>query len=104
MMFDPVIFILLFFLGLVIDKAWYHIDYDKYEKGLEVHEHYHIGLEIGIIAVIFNYYDLLGLTLAFILAEWSQTNYFAYQSNHFKQSSIIGISLLTTFLSLYFIL
>lgn len=95
------IFAIGFILGLLIDVAWWNINYKKYEKGLEIHEHYHIGLEIGILGVILGAFIpifssiAMGLMLAFILAEWSQDHKFALKSGHFKQSSIIGIGLFT---------
>jgi hypothetical protein len=82
-----------FILGLILDVLWWKIDYSKYEKGLEVHEHYHIGLELGIIGVLLNQEIFIGLMMSFILAEWSQKNQFALGSNHFKGSTLIGIIL-----------
>jgi hypothetical protein len=80
-------------LGLIIDKIWYNINYSKYEKGVEFLEHYHIGIILITLSVLFNFYWVLGLGLAFILAEWTQKHYFALNSIHFKLSSFIGIGL-----------
>ena len=82
-------------IGLVMDTIWWRINYSKYEKGLEAHEHYHIGLELGIIGIILHQEIFTGLMVAFVLAEWSQDHPFALKSGHFKESTIIGIILFT---------
>jgi hypothetical protein len=103
--------ILAFILGAlvtcVVDTFWWEIDYKKAEKGLEWHEHYHVGLElviVGMIIALFNEFAaaiLYGAGLLFILAEWRQVveikgnkvipgHPFAYGSSHFKISSIVG--------------
>lgn len=87
-------FILIFFIvGVIADITWWRINYSKYEKGLEAHEHYHIGLEIAIIASLLNIEMLVGLSFAFIIAEWFQDHPFAINSKHFKKSTAIGILL-----------
>ena len=104
------IFAISFILGLFIDVAWWNVNYKKYEKGLEAHEHYHIGLEIGILGVILSVFIpifssiAMGLMVAFFLAEWSQDHKFALKSGHFKESSIIGIILFIAFIALVIIL
>lgn len=60
---------------------------------MEAHEHYHVGLELGIIGIILTSPIFIGLMVSFILAEWSQDHKFALGSSHFKLSTIIGISL-----------
>ena len=74
--------ILAFMLGALftclVDTFWWQIDYKKAEKGLEWHEHYHVGIElviVGMIIMLFNEfaaYFLFGAGLLFILAEWRQ--------------------------------
>lgn len=119
MILEIILFILGAFLVFVIDIIWWNIDFKKAEKGLEVHEHYHLGLELLIAGIGIAYivelpvYFLLGTGFAFIMAEWRQTveirktvdgqdtiqkvvpgHPFAYGSTHFKQSTTIGISLI----------
>ena len=66
---------------------------------MKAHEHYHIGLEAGIIAILiwpflpFASIILLGVMVGFVLKESEQKNDFALNSGHFKNSSIIGIIL-----------
>ena len=100
------IFAIGFVIGLLIDVAWWNINYKKYEKGLEAHEHYHIGIEVGILGLILGIFVPIigslsvGIMLSFILAEWTQDHKFALKSGHFKKSSIIGIGLFTLFIIL----
>jgi len=84
-----------FMIGLVLDVAWWQLNLDKsgIDKRFKAHEHYHIGLEIGIIGTILHQEILIGLMTAFVLAEWSQDHKFALNSGHFKQSTVIGIIL-----------
>jgi hypothetical protein len=79
--------------GLIMDVVWWKINYQKYEKGLEWHEHYHVGIEIAIVAAVINSYFLGGIAFAFILAEYLQEHKFAIKSGHFKESTIFGIVL-----------
>lgn len=98
------------FVTMIIDTLWWKIDYKKAERGLEVLEHYHIGIALLIGAVVTNlFYQpaswfLGGMGLLFVFAEWHQSveiagkkvipgKPFAYGSKHFKGSSIIGIIL-----------
>ena len=83
-----------FFIGLALDIGWWRINRSKYEKGLEAHEHYHIGFELGIIGAITGFPIFYGLMLAFVLAEWAQDHPFALKSKHFKESTIIGVILI----------
>jgi len=91
-----------FFIGLIIDVAWWHFGLDKssLDKKFKAHEHYHIGIEIGIIGILLQQPILQGVMFAFILAEWTQDHKFALQSGHFKQSTIIGIILFTAYVAL----
>lgn len=106
--------ILLFCIGgiitMLIDVVWWRIDYKKAEKGMEILEHYHMGIALFIAAVVIHsFYTpmswlMAGMGFMFVFAEWHQTieiagkkvvpgKPFAYGSKHFKQSSIIGIIL-----------
>lgn len=91
-------------LGLLLDRVWWESGLNKYEAGISVFEHYHWGL----LAWFLSYFayglvpDLLrGLGAALVLAEWGQTGEwvgdkwcrghpFAYGSNHFVPSTVIG--------------
>ncbi|MGI9229914.1 MAG: hypothetical protein ACR2P9_08660 [Gammaproteobacteria bacterium] len=111
---DPITALLLICAGgvgaMIIDVLWWNINYKKVEKGLEVLEHYHMGIILMIGAVLINLvYQpvslfLIGMGFVFIVAEWHQSveksgkkiipgKPFAYGSKHFKQSSAIGAGL-----------
>lgn len=109
-MFDIFGFILGAFVVMWLDIFWWHIDFKKLEKGLEWHEHYHVGLELLILAsfiAIFNEFAasvLFGASFLFLAAEWRQAievhgdkvkagHPFAYGSKHFTASTIVGITL-----------
>ncbi len=106
--------ILLFCVGgvaaMLIDTVWWHVHYQKIEKGFEIIEHYHIGLGLFITGIIVNQFIqeiawfVTGMGLLFIIAEWHQAveisnkkvipgKPFAWGSKHFRGSSIIGIIL-----------
>lgn len=112
-MFEIFPFIIGAFFVMLVDTFWWHIDYKKAEKGLEWHEHYHVGLELIIVALFMNLVNeasasfLFGAGFLFIAAEWRQAvevlnnkvkagHPFAYGSVHFKSSSIVG-AILTFF-------
>ena len=40
----------------IVDVWWYHIDYKKAEKGMEAHEHYHVGLELLIASCVISFF------------------------------------------------
>lgn len=120
-MFEIFPFILGAFLVMIIDTFWWHIDYKKAEKGMEAHEHYHVGIELIIVAIIVDYFNgfasyfLYGAGFLFIAAEWRQTvevlndkvkagHPFAYGSTHFKESSIIGVTLTVIVIVEYFLI
>ena len=113
-MYDIINTILLFCIGgvaaMIIDVVWWNIDYKKAEKGLEVFEHYHMGIILFIGAVLVNLvyqpasWFLAGMGLLFIAAEWHQSieilnkkvipgKPFALGSKHFKGSTTIGVCL-----------
>jgi len=100
------------FLGItIIDRIWFKIDYKKAEKGLEIFEHYHYGIilmGVSLITIIhiplLVSYAMLGAGAAFIYHESKQKNFFAYTSNHFCLSAIIGVILTVLFTVLYFLI
>ena len=90
--------------ALVVDTIWWRINFKKIEKGLEAHEHYHIGLELLILYMLTDFTLFAGMGLGFIISEWSQHievkgdkvvkgHPFAIGSTHLKQSTIIGAAL-----------
>lgn len=120
-MFEIFPFLIGALIVMLIDTFWWHIDYKKAEKGMEAHEHYHVGLELFIVAMIADLFNgaiasfLYGAGFLFIAAEWRQAieivqkkvipgHPFAYGSIHFKTSSIIGIGLTGSAILLYFYL
>jgi len=94
-------------LGLVLDRVWWEARLSKYESGVKELEHYHWGL----LAWFLSYFTprlvsefLWGLGAALVLAEWGQTGEwvgdrwrkghpFAYGSDHFVASTMIGVVL-----------
>lgn len=128
MISELILLVLGTFLVFIIDILWWNIDFKKAEKGMEAHEHYHVGIELLIVGLVVSFFNdlpsyfLIGAGFAFIMAEWRQTveikktvngevitqkvvpgHPFAYGSTHFKQSTIIGIGL-TIFLSILLVL
>ncbi len=111
MQLDVVAFILGSFTVMWVDVFWWQIDYKKMEKGLEWHEHYHLGLElmiVGLFVGILNDFAssfIFGAGFLFLAAEWRQAievvrnkvepgHPFAYGSTHFVSSTIVGAILL----------
>ncbi len=83
---------------------------------LKIHEHYHVGLELIIVAMVT--YPVIGLYASalvgagfgFIMAEWRQVHEirhnrvvkghpFAHESGHFRDSSILGACLIAVLMS-----
>ncbi len=118
MFIEIILFVIGSFIGFIFDTWWWTIDFKKAEKGLEAHEHYHVGMELLIIGIIVSFFSdvasflLGGLGFAFIMAEWRQVveirktengkekkkevvpgHPFAQGSEHFLSSTIIGIIL-----------
>ena len=104
--------------AMIIDTMWFRIDYKKAEKGLEAHEHYHVGIELAIVGVILWVINmdvlavgLFGMGAGFFMAEWQQKNAFALPAHptafhpnpppvsHFKQSTILGVILIAIFIT-----
>lgn len=122
MMVELLLFVMGVFAAFVLDTWWWMIDYRKAEKGLEFHEHYHAGLELLILALLtFKLastplaYIPAGLGFGLIIAEWRQAvevagrrvkpgHPFAYGSNHFTQSTLLGIVLTTILIALILLL
>jgi hypothetical protein len=120
MISEIILFILGAFLVFLVDTWWWRIDYSKIEKGLEFHEHYHVGLELLILGLLASYVTSLvaffpiGAGFGFIMAEWRQIveikgkqvkpgHPFAYGSEHFGKSTIVGIILTGIVLALLLI-
>lgn len=94
--------LLWFFLGLIVgvtlDYLWRKTGVSKYEKGLEVFEHYHWGLAFLILIrtlLKFSgiFLSLAGVGISFILSEITQKHPFALKSKHELPSTIIGFIL-----------
>ena len=92
-----------FFLGILagvaVDFLWWKTGISKYEKRIELFEHYHWGLTLLIFMktlLKFNeaFLFLAGTGIAFILAEITQDHPFALKSDHQLSSGMIGIALL----------
>lgn len=106
------------FAVFLVDIGWWSINFKKVEKGMEAHEHYHVGIELLIAGIVVSYfvdwpvYLMLGAGFAFIMAEWRQVveikktennkvtkkdvtpgHPFAIGSGHDAQSHTIGIGL-----------
>lgn len=90
--------------GLVLDLVWWHTGIRKAEKGVEWHEHYHVGLECWIAEAFLGTGFLTGMGMGFFLAEWTQSTEivgkkvlpghpFAYGSSHFRSSTWFGAAL-----------
>ena len=117
MEFDLIFFVIGAFGAFLLDTYWWvKPSFSKYEKGVLVyHEHYHFGLEliiVGIVLILVSkefsiplsivWSALVGAGFGFIMAEWRQIvephkgtvtlgHPFAYGSEHFKQSTQIGV-------------
>ena len=98
-----------FMIITILDRKWFEIDHKRIEQGYEVLEHYHlgiglIGIGIGIIAYLpLVSYGLIGAGMGLIYHESKQKNYFAIQSAHFRNSSIIGVILIIITITIYFL-
>ena len=84
--------------GVALDYLWRKTGVSKYEKGLEVFEHYHWGLAFLILMRILVklsgiFLSLAGIGISFILAEITQKHPFALKSKHVLPSTIIGSTL-----------
>lgn len=111
MITEIVLFVLGAFASFVVDTWWWlKPTLQKAEKGLEFHEHYHVGLELIILGLALSYVDtvatyiVIGAGFGFIMAEWRQIvepkngkvllgHPFAYGSTHFTSSTVLGVIL-----------
>jgi len=88
----------LFSIGLVLafllDAVWRIRFWGKDRGKLRVLEHYHWGLLIMILSKTLENTFLLGLGVGLIISEELQKHPFGLNSDHFKQSTILGITLL----------
>jgi hypothetical protein len=92
--------------GFLLDRLWWELGLDKRDAKVAFLEHYHWGLVCWIVSFFTPYpisATLLGIGLALIIAEWSQTHPFAYGSDHFIPSTVIGAILMTILLILAFL-
>ena len=85
--------------GVALDFLWWKTGISKYEKRIEVFEHYHWGLTLLVFMktlLKFNeaFLFLAGTGIALILAEITQDHPFALKSDHQLSSSMVGIALL----------
>jgi len=87
-----------FIISIILDRIWFSIDYKKIEKGFKILEHYHFGIiliSVGfIISIQIISYFIIGVGMGLIYCESKQKNCFAFKSEHFRNSSIIGILLI----------
>ena len=117
-------FIYLFFglfLALIIDIIWWVKPSLSKSDRFKAHEHYHVALELVILFILIDHITnspallfILGAALGFLLGEWDQLKEiknhkvipghpFAFGSDHFKTSCIIGIILTSIAITLYLI-
>lgn len=85
--------------GVAIDLLWTRTSLNKYERRLEVLEHYHWGLVALMLTRVLQTfvkltYALAGLASIFILLEVMQEHPFAFRSDHQMSSTSVGISLI----------
>jgi hypothetical protein len=83
--------------GLILDFLWWRLGVNKYEKRLEVFEHYHWGmLSLTILKMLLRFHNVFllfaGTGICLIVAEFTQEHPFALRSNHQMASTIIGIA------------
>lgn len=83
--------------GLILDFLWWRLGGNKYEKRLEVFEHYHWGmLSLIVLKMLLRFHNAFlffaGTGICLIVAEFTQDHPFALRSNHQIASTIIGIA------------
>ncbi len=81
-----------------MDFLWWKTGISKYEKRIEVFEHYHWGITLLVFLKILLklnevFLSFAGTGIAFILAEITQEHPFALKSDHQLSSTIIGVIL-----------
>jgi len=103
--------ILGFLIGVLISSIWdYYFDgyfckLHRLSNYLKILEHYHHGLILLILSFIFTYpvnYILTGIGIQLICDERVQKNPFALGKEYFKYSSIIGTTLVTILMVMYY--
>ena len=95
----------------LVDAFWRQKNIDSNNKFLKAHEHFHVGMEFGILAMIVTLFDiqlvayaLWGLAGAFVFSEFTHFGWFkgdkfmvshpfAFGSEHFKLTHVITIGL-----------
>ena len=82
-------------IGFTFDFLWWRTGISKYERRIELFEHYHWGMVLLIFMKILLasseiFLTFAGTGLALILAEITQKHPFAIKSAHPLSSSIIG--------------
>jgi len=88
-----------FFLGLAVgillDYLWRRTGISKYERRVEMLEHYHWGFILLILARIVKILSvtLAGIGLFLVFVELTQRHPFAIKSSHEFLSTIIGVIL-----------
>lgn len=106
-MIDLVFLFFGLFAALIVDIIWWVKPSLSKSDRFKAHEHYHIGLELVILYIIIDALYapaslfVLGAAIGFLLGEWDQLKEiknrkvipghpFAYGSDHFKASCVIG--------------
>lgn len=107
-MIDLVFLFFGLFAALIVDIVWWVKPSLSKSDKFKAHEHYHVSLELVILFIIVSYFTnnalsavILGAAVGFLLGEWDQLKEiknkkvipghpFAYGSNHFKSSCVIG--------------
>jgi len=88
--------------GSVLNALWRHTDINKYEKGLEVLEHFHHFLLGMIVYVVTGNLFFAGLGLPLILDEsLVQKHPFSLGSGHEVESVLLGVVLVMITLLLW---
>lgn len=80
-----------FVIGILLDVSWWHFKFNKKDKHMAWHEHYHVGLELFFVGLIIPNPIFYGAAFAFFISEWAQKHSFAIGSGHFWQSAVIGL-------------
>ncbi|UCH31732.1 MAG: hypothetical protein JSV05_09645 [Candidatus Bathyarchaeota archaeon] len=83
------------FLGIIFDFLWWRTGISKYERRIELFEHYHWGMVLLILVKIFLasseiFFAFAGTGISLILAEVTQEHPFAIRSSHPLSSTLIG--------------
>jgi len=84
-----------FAVGILLDYLWRRTGVSKYERGMEMFEHYHWGFVLLILARILKILSVTfgGIGLCLVFVELTQSHPFAIKSSHGFSSTIIGLIL-----------